>query len=433
MTDPERALLGACLVDGARFGLVVESLRSDHFTGPSRAIFLGMKALSEKGHDVELVGLKNHLVQTGTLDSAGGLVAVAGLTDGIPRVSKETLNGWIEQIREAARLRRLSQEARRLVDATNDPSQDSKSLLAQFQAAAFHLDAGTISGRSFGPNDLRREAAAAIDRLADGDGLVGIPSGIDALDRMTMGFQPGQYIAVGARPSVGKTSLALQFADHAANLGHTVAFFSLEMEARELALIRACGESQVSKYVIQASRGEAPVMDRLFAAVHRQAGTPLHVEKLAMPSLGPIRARAARIKAEHGLGMVVIDYVQLMRSETKGRANRNEELTEISAGLKAMAGDLGVPIIVAAQLNRQAAGSENERPRLSHFRDSGSLEADCDIAILLHRIDAKADRTQPVAVDLIVEKNRTGTCGPVPTMFVGKFHRFEERHDEDES
>lgn len=432
MNETERAILGACLVDGSRFGLLIENLRSDHFTGQHRPVFLAMKALASKGQEVELVGVKNHLAHTGTLEAAGGIAYVAAMVDGLPKVSKETLSGWMEQIKEAARRRRLAQEAAKLVEATLDPLTDSQTLLSKFQAAAFNLDAGTVSGRSFGPNDLRREASAAIDRLANGDGLVGIPSGLSRLDEMTMGFQPGQYIAVGARPSVGKTSLALQLADHAANLGHTVAFFSLEMEARELALIRACGESQVSKYVIQASKGNAPVMDRLFAAVHRQAETPLHVEKLAMPSIGPIRARAARIKAEHGLGMVVIDYVQLMRSETKGRANRNEELTEISAGLKAMAGDLGVPIIVAAQLNRQAAGSDNERPRLSHFRDSGSLEADCDVAILMHRLDPKADRTQPVAVDLIIEKNRTGVCGTVPTLFTGRFHRFEHREDESE-
>jgi replicative DNA helicase len=427
VSEFQRSALGACLVDGATFGYLVENLRAEHFTGRFRPVFLAMKALADRGHEVELVGLKNQLVVTGNLEAAGGIPAVASLVDGLPKVSKDILAGWVEQIKEASRRRRLAQEAARLVEATSDPMADSATLLSQFQAAAFGLEAGTISGRSFGPNDLRREASAAIDRLADGGGMIGIPSGLDGLDEMTMGFQPGQYIAIGARPSVGKSSLALQMASHAADLGHTVVFFSLEMEARELALIRACGEAQVSKYVIQASRGNAPVMDRLFAAVHRQATTPLHVEKLAMPSLGPIRARAARIKAEHGLGMVVVDYVQLMRSEGKSRANRNEELTEISAGLKAMAGDLGVPILVAAQLNRQAAGSDNERPRLSHFRDSGSLEADCDVAILLHRCDPKAERINPVAVDLIIEKNRTGMCGVVPTMFVGKHHRFEPR------
>lgn len=430
MIDFERAVLGACLVDPANFGVISERLRADHFTAPGRAVFCAMRSMQELGQPIELISLKNRLMVTETLEIAGGIAAVAGLSDGLPKISRDVLLAWVAEVREAGRRRRLAQETRSVLEASEDMSLTSGDLLARLQAVAFDLDTGTVNGQSFGPSELRREAGLLIDEMAKAeDGIIGIPSGIPELDKLTGGFRPGQYVALGARPSVGKSSLALQIADHAANLGKPVAFFSLEMEARSLALIRACGESQVSKFQIQVTRGEGPHMERLYRAIHRQAETPMYVEKLSSPSLGPIRSRAARIKAEHGLGLVVIDYLQLMRSESK-RSNRNEEITEISSGIKAMAGVLGCPVIVCAQLNREAADKTNTRPRLSQFRDSGSIEADADVAILLHRVNEAADRTIPVDVDLIVDKNREGSCGDVQCSFVGKYQRFEPRAQE---
>lgn len=430
MIDFERAILGACLLDSTNFAAVCDRLRADHFTPEARAVWVAMRSMQDAGQPIELIGLKNRLVVTDTLALAGGIASVASLVDGLPKISRDVLIAWADSVREAGRRRRLAQETRNLAEATQDLTLTSGDLLARLQATAFDLDTGLVNGTSFGPLDLRKEAAAMIDEMATAqDGVVGIPSGLVELDRLTGGFRPGQYVAIGARPSVGKSSLALQIADHAANLGHTVAFFSLEMEARSLALIRACAEAQVSRFQVQVTKGEGPHMDRLFSALHRQSETPFYVEKLSSPSLGPVRARAARLKAEHGLGLVVLDYLQLMRSESK-RSNRNEEITEISSGLKSMAGALGCPVIVCAQLNREASSKENPRPRLSHFRDSGSIEADADVAILLHRRNENADRTIPVDVDLIVDKNREGSCGDVPCSFVGKYQRFEPRAQE---
>lgn len=427
MLDHEKAVLGACLVNSANIGPVVESLRADHFTAKARPIFLAMKAMLEVGQPVELIGLKNQLVKTASLESVGGISVVAGLSDGLPAIPREVLDGWVGAVKEAGRRRRVASEIARLGTVASDEGLDSASLLEQIQAVAFDLDAGTVGGTSFGPVDLMREASRLVDEICDSEGgIIGVPSGLPALDEMTGGFTPGQYVAVGSRPSVGKSSLSLQIASHAADMGHVVAFFSIEMEAGELALVRACSEAEVSRFAIQNSRGNHRDMHKITAAIGRQSGTPMFVEKLTSPSLGPIRSRAARIRAERGLGLIVIDYLQLMRSESK-RSNRNEEITEISRGLKVMAGQLGCPVIVCAQLNREAAEKGNTKPRLSQFRDSGSIEADADVAILLHRTNENADRSLPVDVDLIVDKNRTGACGVVATSFLGKWQKFVPR------
>lgn len=422
--EHEKAVLGACLLNPSNVGPVVESLRADHFSTAARPVFVAMKAMLELGQPVELIGLKNQLLRTSSLEAAGGIARVAALSDGLPAVSREVLAGWIGAVKEAGRRRRIAAEMSRLSTVSEDEMLTSGDLLAQLQAVAFDLDAGTVGGTSFGPADLAKEASRLVEEICSAeDGIIGVPSGIHALDKMTGGFRAGQYVAIGSRPSVGKSSLSLQIADHAANLGHVVAFFSIEMEAGELALVRACHEAEISRFAIQITKGTHPSMPRLVDAVSRQSKTPLYVEKLTSPSLGPIRARAARIKAERGIGLVVIDYLQLMRSESK-RSNRNEEITEISRGLKVMAGQLGCPVIVCAQLNREAADKSNAAPRLSQFRDSGSIEADADVAILLHRLDEKADRAMPVDVDLIVDKNRTGACGTVHTSFIGKYQKF---------
>lgn len=422
--DHEKAVLGACLLNPGNLGPVVEGLRADHFSLSARPVFVAMKAMLELGHPVELIGLKNQLLKTASLDAVGGIAIVAGLADGLPPIPREVLDGWIGAVKETGRRRRIASEMSRLSTVADDGTLDSMALLAQLQAVAFDLDAGTVGGTSFGPVDLMKAASRLVDEICTAeDGIIGVPSGIRALDKMTGGFRAGQYVAIGSRPSVGKSSLSLQIADHAANIGHVVAFFSIEMEAGELALVRACHEAEISRFAIQITRGTHRDMPRLVDAMSRQSTTPLYVEKLTSPSLGPIRARAARIKAERGIGLVVIDYLQLMRSESK-RSNRNEEITEISRGLKVMAGQLGCPVIVCAQLNREAADKSNEAPRLSQFRDSGSIEADADVAILLHRLDEKADRSLPVDVDLIVNKNRTGACGTVHASFVGKYQKF---------
>jgi len=423
MLPAERAILGACLIDGSIFGSVVEALRADHFGPDARLVFVTIRELYERGRSIDAISVKGSLpeAERGAIDA---------LIDDLPYPTDSAVEGWVEAVKEAGRRRRLAQEIAKLDSMALDPALDSQRLLAFLRSLAFGFDSVAQDGTSFDPLALSRLGIRTVEELVASQGRpTGIPTGFKRLDEMTGGFRAGQYIAIGSRPSVGKSSLSLQIADHAANEGHVVAFFSLEMEAAELAVVRACGEAEISRYALQ--WGHEQHMARMAEVFGRQSKTPLYVEKLYAPSLGPIRARAARIKTKHGLGLIVVDYLQLMRSEGKFRSNRNEEITEISSGLKAMAGDLGVPVIVCAQLNRQAANADNEKPRLSHFRDSGSIEADCDVALLLHRVNADADRSFPVAVNIMVEKNRVGPCGTVTLIFTGKHQRFSEEAEEE--
>ena len=425
MSDIERAVLGAVIVD-SRHWAEVQELRG-HLVYPYHPIFEGLQTLSDRGLPLDLVSLKNHLVATDTLSTSGGIEFVAGLIEGLPPLRRETISGWVEQIKTASRIRRMAQEASKLVEATKDASRSLESLLGQFQAAAYDCDPGTLSGRLYGPKELRRATAEEMDRIASHDGMAGYSYGIPDIDSLTSGLQAGQSIVLGARPSVGKSSLALQIADHVAFAGGTVAFFSLEMEAGQLSLIRACARARVTKYHVSTLPADHPWIQRLTLAINEQAETPLYVDKLATNTLSAIKARASRIKAEHGLALIVIDYLQLLSGDTGSKGGtRNEELSVISRGIKRMAGDLGCAVITCAQLNRQAAGPSAE-PHMGNLRDSGAIEADADVVILLNRIGAGLDRTLPVAVDAIVEKNRTGAVGIVPLMFEGKFQTFTPR------
>lgn len=424
MSDLERAALGAVLIDPTHWAEVQE-LRG-HLLYPYHPIFEGIHSLHSLGIPIDIVSLKNQLVTTDTLLLSGGIGLVAGLVDGIPPISKEILSGWVSQIQMASRRRRLAQEAHRLVSATEDHTRTLESLLSQFEAAAFDHDPGNLSGRSYSPYDLRKATADEVDRIASSDGMAGYSYGIPILDELTSGIQVGQSIVLGARPSVGKSSLALQVADVVAFAGHTVAFFSMEMEAGQLSLIRACARARVTKYAVSTLPPSHPSKQQLLQAMNEQAETPLFVDKVATNTLSAIKARASRIKAEFGLGLIVIDYLQLMTGDNGRGGTRNEELTVISRNIKRMASDLGCAVLTCAQLNRQAAGHTTE-PHMGHLRDSGAIEADADVVILLHRVSEAFDRTLPVEVDAIVEKNRTGACGRVPLTFEGKFQTFSPR------
>jgi len=432
MSELEHSILGAVLVDNS-YWEDVQELRG-HLVYPYHPIVEAMQCLNVRGLPIDLVSLKNQLVTTGNVEASGGIAFVASLIDGLHPLSKETVKGWAAQIKMASKLRRLAQEAEKLVAATKDPTRSLESIVGQFQAAAFDSDPGGIQGRSFTPYDLRKATEAEWDRLASPDGMAGYSYGIPALDQLTSGIQVGQSIIIGARPGVGKSSLALQIADRVACAGHTVSFFSMEMEAGQLSMIRACAKAKVTRGQVAVLPPTHDYMKDFLKAIHEQAETPLFVDQPGTNTLAAIKARASRIKAEHGLGLIVIDYLQLMSGDNGRGATRNDELTVISRGIKQMARELGCAVITCAQLNRQASGPAAE-PHLGHLRDSGAIEADADVVLLLKpiaEVTNPANRTAPIQVDALVEKNRTGARGVVELTFVGKYQTFIPRDTFDE-
>jgi replicative DNA helicase len=419
VSDHEKALLGLCLLSPEHFGTVVDSLPPDLWSPENRPIYVAMKTLYEMGESVDLVTLKNHLVKTGTLMVSGGEVRIAALTDGIPIVSLQAAKSWVAAVAEAGKRRRIVSGVTGAARLCSDTSLNSEALLSRFQAIAFEIASGIENGTSSTPKDLARQVREETERIqASKDGIIGIPSGLFQLDKMTHGFEAGQYVILAARPSVGKSSLAIQVASHAAKLGNTTVFFSYEMQSSKVAMVRAKMESSLSEFEIRISREGA--IERLTSTVSFLAETPFFLEKPRTREIGPMRARCARIKARHGLDMIVVDYAQLM---TGPGATLYERITNVSAALKGLAEEMEVPILVCAQLNRDADG---ERPHMSQLKESGSLEQDADMVMLLHRDFKDCDRSQPINMTLILEKNRYGETGEIPLIFEGKHHRFKE-------
>lgn len=430
----ESSVLNYCFNDNAEgLDLIFESLEVADFAPHNQPIFGAFVLMREKGVVISETTLYHELLAAKAIEKVGGMERIAVLND--PSFGKQglkELGNWVAGIKNASKLRRIGSGLAQIQEAVADESASADRIQAKLEALAFNLAEKTQTGQTFDPITLQRDAGRLMDRICDADGgIVGLETGLPQLDTFTGGLRAGQFVLVAARPSVGKSSLSLQIANHVANEGIQVCFLSLEMEHDELALVRACQEAGVSRYYIQSVEGnrEAPPMRRLYDTLSKHGKTPFYVEKLNVPSLGPIQARVSRMKARKGLGLIVLDYLQLISGDAK-KQNRNEEISTICNGLKNLASQMQVPIIVCAQLNREGA-KPKEAPRLSQIRDSGAIEATADVALLLHRPNGDPPDNNPHAVDIIVAKNRTGPCGTISTTFVGKYQRFEPLTQED--
>lgn len=420
--DAERAVLGAVLNDPAAWALVSDQLRTGDFADARhRAAWaaMGRLALSDRG--IDLVTLKDELLRSMDLDAAGGPAYLAGLLDGMPRVGDAALQSWASIIREAAELRRIVATIDRL-KLLADVGDKSAAELRDFAQSAFLSEAAPSPGDSFDSAALCRVATKELERLASAEaGLIGVPTGLTALDSMTGGLLPGQLVLVGARPSRGKSALCLQVAAAATAAGYVTQLVSLEMSPGEVGVRNACSEAGISATWVRGSGPKSAHWPRLGAALSRLAARPFHLEHMTIPTVPQIHARAKRVQAQHGLSLVIVDYLQLCKGAARAGMNRDQELGEVSRGLKAMARRLGVPVLVAAQLNRRVEDRAEGRPRLADFRECGSIEADADIALLLWWKDETGNDAE-----ILVEKHRNGPTGSVRVRFNRDLARFEE-------
>jgi replicative DNA helicase len=397
----------------------------DEFTSNGQAVWTAMRSLVDRGDSINHISLRGQLERTQTMLAAGGIELIASFADLDRFPSEEDFETWVRDLKKAAKASRIHQEVMRWDGLCLAKEKDPDAILDEIRAFGSDFNISSSNTGSFGPMELANLASRYTDRvISSEDGVTGISSGITGLDDLTAGFQPGSYVAIGARPSVGKSSIALQFARHAANQGLPVGFFSLEMSAEQLGFILAASDAKVSRFELQHSRGKFNRIDDMQAAIGRLSKLPFYVEKLDRhPNIGAVTARARRLKHRHGIKFLVLDYIQLLGDSEKNKT-RNDELTKISAGLKSLAMELEVPILVLAQLNREAA-KESAVPMLNHFRDTGGLESDSDVAILLHR--PNEERLPMEDVTLYVRKNRFGPCGQIQTTFNASIQTFEEK------
>jgi len=425
--EAERSVLGAILIHNDAFNLAAEIISAaDFFRDAHRRIFEKMTALSERNEAVDFVTLKEALARTGELDEVGGPAYVASLADGVPRATN--VEYYARIVKEKSTLRNLIYAANKILGDAYEADQESDLVLDEAEAAIFSVADDRIKAGFTPMRDLVKESFPKIEQLFEQKRLItGVPTGFVDLDEMTRGFQPGDLVIIAARPSMGKTSLVLNVAQHVATQpDHAVGFFSLEMSKESLFLRLLTSEAQIDSHRLMSGAIGQKDYGRISHALETLSAMRLFIDDTANIGALEMRAKARRLRAEHGLSLLVVDYIQLMTG--RGRfENRTLELASISRSLKGLAKELNVPIVVLSQLSRAPESRSDHRPQLSDLRESGALEQDADVVVLIYRDDAyNRDPNNPDAgtAELIVAKQRNGPTGLVRLAFLREQTRF---------
>jgi replicative DNA helicase len=428
--EAEKCVLGAILIDNPSFNQASEVIDAgDFFRDAHRRIFEKMVGLSERNQAIDPVTLKDELNRSGELEEVGGPAYIASLTDGVPRSAN--VEFYAKIVKEKSTLRRLIQSATDVLTRAYDAEEDPDVLLDEAERSIFQIAEHRMRSGFVPLSQLVNTGYELIEKLQEHKGLVtGVPSGFVDLDEMTSGFQKSDLVIVAARPSMGKTSLVLNMAMHcAAEAGKTVGIFSLEMSKEQLFLRMLTSEARVDAHRFRGGFLGEQDYDRLVAAFARLHDAKVFIDDTPSAGLLEMRAKARRLKMEHGLDMLVIDYLQLMQG--RGRfENRQQELASISRSLKILAKELQIPILALSQLSRATESRTDHRPQLSDLRESGALEQDADVVIFIFREDMyAADGERPPESDgtaeLIIGKQRNGPIGSVKVAFLKQYTRFE--------
>jgi replicative DNA helicase len=427
--EAERSVLGAILIHNDAFNLAAEVIDAgDFFRDAHRRIFDRMVKLSERSDAIDLVTLKDELSKSGELDEVGGPAYIAALVDGVPR--SMNVEHYARIIKEKATLRNLIFSANKILATAYDGADEADVILDQAEHAIFAIADDKVRDGFVSLRELAHSSLDTIEKLHARKELVtGVPTGFTDLDEMTSGLQSSDLIIVAARPSMGKTSLVLNIAQHVGTRTDlTVGFFSLEMSKEQLFMRLLTSEARIDAHRLRGGFLGERDWGRLSTAIGTLSEAKIFIDDT--PSIGVLemRAKCRRLAAEHGLNLVIVDYIQLMQG--RGRfENRTLELAAISRSLKGLAKELGVPIVVLSQLSRAPEARSDHRPQLSDLRESGALEQDADVVVFIYRDDVYQDKSQPAdsqgVAELIIGKQRNGPTGVVKLAFIREFTRFE--------
>jgi replicative DNA helicase len=424
--EAERTVLGAVLVDGTAFNSAAEILtRDDFYREGHRRIFDAMAALAERSATIDLVTVKDELAKSAALEAVGGAAYVAGLTDGMPRIVN--VEAWSRIIKEKAALRNLIHASNRIVQSCYEAEDEPAVILDRAEKAIFDIAEHRLRQGFIGIREIVKESFRTIDQLSQSKELVtGLPTGFVDLDERTSGLQKGDLIIVAARPAMGKTSFCLNVAQYAsAKTGETVGIFSLEMAKEQLVLRMLCADARVDAHRLRTGNLQEKDWTRLAKAYADLSASKIFIDDSASLTPLEMRAKCRRLKAEFGLGLVVVDYLQLVSAP--GRAeNRQQEIAAVSRSLKGMAKELSVPVVALSQLSRAPEARTEKRPQLSDLRESGALEQDADVVMFIFREEEyKPTEENRGVAEIIIGKQRNGPTGMLKLAFIKEYTRFE--------
>ena len=433
--DAERFVLGSVLLNQDVYFQVAGALEPEDFSlEKHRRIFARMKDLYDRAEKIDRITLANELMKQGQLESVDGLAYLVTLDDGLPEIAN--LDSYIRIVKDKATLRKLIFSAQRIIDRCLIGEEEPDEILSSAEESLLKLGEARGGERLESPATVVGKVPGGINAFLDPSARVsGLSTGFAKFDEMTGGMHGGELLILAARPSMGKTALALNIAQHIAThplMRKPVAVFSLEMSSASLLTRMLCAQARVDQHKFRSGYLNADERRKLQVGLADLTEAPLFLDDTAGVNLMDIHSKLRRLKAEHGLSLVVIDYLQLMSS--RGRSeNRNQEVSAISRGLKLMAKELDVPFLVLSQLSRASETRIGDhKPQLSDLRDSGSIEQDADLVMFIFREEVyKRDREDLKGLaDLIIAKQRNGPIGNVPLRFLGQFTRFENRAED---
>jgi replicative DNA helicase len=423
--EAEQSTLGGMLLSQEAVAEVFEVVSGSDFYAPKHElIYNAVLSLFGKGEPTDVIAVTDELNKSGSLVKAGGADYLHSLTSYVPTAANASYYAKI--VSDKAILRRLIDAGTRIAQSGYESQGEVEDLVNQAQAEVYRVSSLSSREDYVGLNDSIEAAIREIETAQKRGGeMTGVPTGFTDLDAYTHGLHPGQLVIVAARPAVGKSTFALDVARNAA-IKHNQAtiFFSLEMGRAEIAMRMLSAESSI--YLQYMRKGTVSEGDwtKLAAVRGRINDAPLYIDDSPNMSLVEIRAKCRRLSQQVDLKMVVIDYIQLMSSGKKVES-RQQEVSEFSRALKLLAKELGLPVVALSQLNRQAEQAKDKRPEISHLRESGSLEQDADVVILLHREGIyEKDHPRAGEADLILAKQRNGPTGTVTVAFHGQYSRF---------
>ncbi|MCF6094655.1 replicative DNA helicase [Microaerobacter geothermalis] len=424
--DAEQAVLGAVFLEIDALIAASEILSPEDFYRTShQRIFQVMLDLYERGEPVDLVTVTAELSNRKLLEEVGGVSYLTDLAQSVPTAANVEYYAHI--VEEKSILRRLIRTATKIASEGYSGSEDINQILSHAERSILEISQKKAT-RGFIPiKDILMETFERIEFLSNHQGQVtGIPSGYGDLDKMTSGFQPSDLIILAARPSVGKTAFALNVAQNvAARYNHSVAIFSLEMSAPQLVQRMLCAEANIDAHKLRTGRLEDGDWEKLSFAISTLAKSQIYIDDTPGITVTEIRSKLRRLKTEHGLGMVLIDYLQLIQGRGRGGENRQQEISEISRSLKGLARELNCPVIALSQLSRAVEQRQDKRPMLSDIRESGSIEQDADIVAFLYRDDYYDPETDKKnIIEVIIGKQRNGPTGKVELLFLKEYNKF---------
>ncbi len=425
-TEAEEAIIGGILLDNEAINLVMERVVPDDFyRATHRAIYTAMVRLTDRREPIDVVTLTSELKNLGLYEESGGMDSLSRLATSVP--SAANVGYYARVVKEMSVRRKIIHESSNSIENAFNIEGDFVEFLDKTETGILKVADQRIQQSFWRVGDIVQDSIKTIEHLYDKqEAITGVPTGYAQLDKITAGLQPSDLIILAARPAMGKTSLALSIAQWIGIHNRIpVAIFSLEMSKEQLVLRMLCSEARVENSKVRTGHLVDRDFPKLVDAASKLADAPIFIDDTPALSVGEVRAKSRRLHRESPLGLVVVDYLQLMKSPAYSK-NREQEISDISRSLKALAKELSVPVIALSQLNRSVESRTDKRPLMSDLRESGAIEQDADIITFIYRDEVYNEASPDKGVaEIIIAKHRSGPTGTVRLAFAPEFTRFD--------